>query len=118
MKFTSSYPIRTFPFPVPQALQQKMKSQINELLEAGIIEKRLSSWACPMLLVKKKMDGSGKQKYRLALDLRLLNSVIENATYPLPKIPNLLAQLSKFCYFTSLDMPSAYHQIQKNIRKN
>ena len=45
------------------------------------------------------------------MNLRLLNSVIENTTYPLPKIPNLLAQLSKFCYFTSLDMPSAYHQI-------
>ena len=28
-----------------------------------------------------------------------------------PKIPNLLAQLSKICYFTSLGMPSAYHQI-------
>ena len=76
IKFTSSYPIRTLPFPMPQALQHEVKSQINELLEAGIIEKRLSSWTCPMLLVMKKMDGSGKKKYRLTLDLRLLNSVI------------------------------------------
>ena len=34
-----------------------------------------------MPLVKKKIDDYDKQNYRLALDLRLLNPGIENATY-------------------------------------
>ena len=89
-------------------------------MEAGIIEKHLSSWARPVLLGKKKMDDSGKQNYHLALDLMLFKTVIENAINPLPKIHNLLAQLSKFAYFTSLDIPSAYHQIhlpKKTLRE-
>lgn len=112
IKFTSNCPIKCLPFPIPQALQAEAKSQIQELIDAGIIEKNLTNWACPMILVKKKSpDNKSKQSYRLALDLRLINTIIEGSSYPLPRIQDLIANLTKFSFFTSLDMPSAYHQI-------
>lgn len=111
INFTSDFPRKTLPFPIPQAIQAEAKTQINELLDAGIIKKNLSSWSCPMLLVRKKTPPGQKQQYRLALDLRILNSIIEPSTYPLPKISDIVSKLSKYKYFTTLDMPSAYHQV-------
>ena len=111
LRFINDFPIKTLPFPIPQSLQKVALDQINQLLEAGIIERNCSDWACPILLVKKKPDGSGKQKYRLALDLRMLNTVIQSSSYPLPKIQNIISNLSKYKYFTSLDFQQAYHQI-------
>lgn len=112
IKFTSECSIKCLPFPIPQALQAEAKKQIQELVEAGIIERNLSNWACPMLLVKKKAtDSKAQQTYRMALDLRLINSIIEGSSYPLPKIQDLISHLAKFKFFTSLDMPSAYHQL-------
>lgn len=108
----NSPPVKTLPYPIPQALQDEAKKQLNEMLAAGIIKRANSSWACPMLLVKKKMlDPSKPQQFRLALDLRLLNAVIMPSTYPLPKIQTLLSNLASFKFFTTLDLPSAYWQI-------
>lgn len=108
----NKFPIRTLPFPIPQALQAEALQQLTELQEAGLIERAATEWACPMLLVKKKMsDNSQKQKYRLALDLRLLNAVIKHSAYPLPKISNIISNLSNYKYFTVCDLPSAYWQI-------
>lgn len=111
INFLNDYPIKALPFPVPQALQDEARRQLDEMVSAGIIERNVATWACPMLLVKKKGDGSGAQQYRMALDLRLLNSVIEHSSYPLPKIQTLINCIAKYKFFTLLDMPSAYHQV-------
>lgn len=54
IKFNSDCPIKAIPFPVPYALQEETRSQLNALEEAGIIQKNIASWAAPMLLVKKE----------------------------------------------------------------
>jgi transposase InsO family protein len=111
INFTQEYPMKALPFPIPQALQQEAKRQLEEMLEAGIISKIVSDWASPMLLVKKKIGSDGVQKYRTALDLRVINSVITQIAYPLPKIQDIVAGLAKYQYFTNLDLQQAYHQI-------
>ena len=47
--FTTNYPIKALPFPISHALQEKTKKQIDEMTEAGIIEKIIATWACPLL---------------------------------------------------------------------
>lgn len=111
LEFHSEYPVKTLPFPVPQSLQKEAQNQLSQLQEADIIKRNISSWACPMILVKKKSDGSGKQKFRLALDLRLLNQLILPSSYPLPKIQTIISEVSKYKYFSTLDLQQAYHQI-------
>ena len=83
------------------------------MVEAGLIERSATQWSCPMLLVRKKStnDPKQKQKFRLALDLRLINSIIKHSAYPLPKIQTIISNLSNYKHFTLLDLPSAYWQL-------
>lgn len=111
INFLNNFPHKVLPFPVPQALQKEMKDQIDQLCEANIIERHVSPWSCPLLMVKKKCDPNQTPKYRLALDLRMLNSIIQGSSYPLPKIQTIISNLTSFTYFTSLDLQHAYHQI-------
>lgn len=111
LTFTSEYPIKTLPFPIPAALSQTAKLQLDQMVEAGIMSRKISEWASPMLLVKKKPDNSGEQKYRLAIDLRLINSILLHNTYPLPKIQTIIANIANYKFFSTLDMQQAYMQV-------
>lgn len=112
ISFSSDFPIKSLPFPVPFALQDSAFKQIQELLDAGIIERSLSDWSAPMLLVKKKqLTPQDNPQYRLALDLRLLNAVIQPSSYPLPKISTIIANIAKYRFFSTIDLASAYHQV-------
>lgn len=111
----SNNPIRTLPFEIPHSLKHIVERELDELVEAGLIHRNIAEWACPMLLVKKKPDPKNPdqpQKFRLALDLRLLNSIIEHSTYPLPKISSLINDISSYQYYTLLDLKNAYWQIK------
>ncbi|CAG9839154.1 unnamed protein product [Diabrotica balteata] len=78
-------------------------------------------WAQFILwVVPKKLDASGKQKWRIVIDYRKLNKLTIQDRYPLPQILELLDQLEKFQYFTTLDFSSAFHKIKidtKDIQK-
>lgn len=110
----NNLPIKTLPYDIPHALQDFVRDELNNLMAAGIIERNCSNYACPLLLVKKKQDPSkpnDKPQFRLALDLRLLNAIIEHSTYPLPKISTIINNISKFKFYTKLDLRHAYWQI-------
>ena len=44
--------------------------QVKILLQEGITEESNSPWNSPILLVPKKLDASGQQKFRLVVDYR------------------------------------------------
>lgn len=105
-------PTKTIPIPTPMALESETMRQLNEMQEAGIITRGISNWSAPMLLVKKKnLTPEVMPTYTLALDLRLLNSVIKLPSYPLPKISTIIQALSQFKYFSLLGLPNAYWQV-------
>ena len=41
--FTTNYPIKALPFPIPNTLQDETKKKIDEMTEAGITEKNIAS---------------------------------------------------------------------------
>ena len=63
-----------------------------------------------MLMVKKK--SAETQKYRLALDLRKLNSVVQLLPVPLPKISDLVNKIAGYRFYTTLDMSHAFWQLR------
>ena len=58
-------------------------------MDKQFIRPSVSPWGAPMLLVKKK-DGSP----RLCIDYRKLNKLTIKNKYPLPRIDDLMGQLS------------------------
>ena len=100
INFTTNYLIKSLPFPIPQSLQVEAKKQIDEMVEASILEKNVATWVCPLILVKKKKKDRSKQKFRTTLDLRLLNAVIQLSSYPLPKTQEIINNIAEYKYFT------------------
>ncbi|KAL4083088.1 hypothetical protein QTP88_028418 [Uroleucon formosanum] len=71
----------------------------------------MSPFNAPLLLVKKKADASGKEKFRIVIDFRALNNVTINEFHPLPNITEILDQLGQSQLFSIVNLKSGYHQI-------
>ena len=92
---------------IPFAARQEVSKQLMSMLQTGVIQPSQSPWASPVVLVKKK-DGS----LRFCIDYRPLNSVTKPDMFPLPRIDDLLDQLGKSQFFSTLDLASGYWQIK------
>lgn len=86
---------------------EEVKRQVADLLKKGYIEPSKSPYGAPILFTPKP-DGT----LRMCVDYRALNKLTVKNRYPLPRIDDLLDQLSGARYFTSLDLQSGYHQIK------
>lgn len=75
--------------------------------EHGVIEESQSPWTSPAVLVRKK-DGT----LRFCVDFRKLNLITKKDSYPLPRIDDILDQLSGNAWFATLDLKSGYWQIK------
>jgi hypothetical protein len=100
-------PVSMAPYRMSTTELGELKKQLEELLEKKFIRPSVSPWGAPVLLVKKK-DGS----MRLCVDYRQLNKVTIKNKYPLPRIDDLLDQLTGACVFSKIDLRSGYHQIR------
>lgn len=98
------------PYKLAESQKHIVKELTDKMLKDNIIEQCDSEWSSPMLLIPKKIDASGKQKWRVVIDYRLLNSQCVGNSYPLPLINDILESLGKAKYFSSLDLASGYFQ--------
>lgn len=99
-------PVHKKPYPVPYALRDQMKSEIDKMLKAGIIEPSCSPYASPVVLVKKK-DSS----IRFCIDYRDLNNITIFDPRPMPRIDEVLNKVSKARYISKLDLTKGYWQV-------
>lgn len=83
-------------FRLPEVHRSELERQVNSLLEQNIIEPSHSPFAW---LVTKKLDASGKPKWRLVTDFRKLNEKTIDDKYPIPNITDILDKLGKYNYF-------------------
>lgn len=105
-----SKPVNVKPYRLPQAVKQNINLHVEKLYNDNIIEESISPFNSPLLLVPKKSQNNEKA-WRLVVDFRRLNDITEDDIFPLPNISDILDQLGKSNYFTTLDLESGYHQI-------
>lgn len=104
-------PINVKSYRPPECHKIEIQNQIQEMLGKNIIESSNSPYNAPIWVVPKKLDSSGKQKWRVVVDFRKLNEVTEQDAYPLPNQDDILAHLGNAKFFSALDLSSGFHQI-------
>ncbi|MCO5600600.1 hypothetical protein L7F22_054714 [Adiantum nelumboides] len=95
------------PYRVSAAQQKETMSQVNELLEKGVIQPS-SSLYCSLVLLVHKKDGS----WRMCIDYRALNKNTIKNKFPMSRIDDILDWLQGGSMFSRLDLKSGYHQIR------
>ena len=82
-------PISKTPYRMAPAELTELKTQLQELLDKGLIQPSVSPWGIPVLFVKKK-DGN----MRLSIDYQEINKVTIKNKYSLRRIDDLFDQLA------------------------
>ena len=86
-----------------------MQTQVENMLDKGVIRPSNSPWSAPAILVPKN-SADDTPKYRFCVDFRALNSVTKFYTYPIPVFEEATASHG-FRYFTTLDCQSGFWQV-------
>lgn len=103
-------PINSKPYRLPMSQRQEINKQVGKMLDEGIISPTNSAWNSPLILVPKK-SNTDEKKYRLVIDYRKLNDVSVGDKFPMTDINDILDNLGKASYFSTLDLASGYHQV-------
>lgn len=102
--------INVRPYKLAESQKQTVQELTTKMLKDGIISHSDSEFNSPLILIPKKMDASGKQKWRICIDFRLINAQCVGNAYPLPLISDILEKLGKSKYYSSLDLAAGYFQ--------
>ena len=94
---------------MPYSLHSKVKMELNQLEQEGVITAvTWSEWATPIVVVLKK-DGT----IRLCGDFTMtVNKALKVDKYPLPQVEDMLATLGGSTIFSKVDLRWAYNQME------
>ena len=100
-KDSQTQPVFCKPRQVPQALKQKIKAELANLEQKGIIQPvKYLNWAAPVVPILKP-DGT----LRLCGDYKVtFNKFAKTESYPLPRIEELFSSLAGRKSFLKLDL--------------
>ena len=117
-----SVPLAQSPYTLPLKHYDWVRKEIETLEKAGIIERSLSPWASPVIVVPKKSAPDEPPRRRLCVDYRRVNALQQEVKrtdkttgcltlYPLPKIDEMFAKLGGARVFSTIDLRSTYYHI-------
>ena len=115
-------PIASKPYTLLLKHYDWVQKEIETLEQAGIIERSISPWASPVVIVPKKSAPGEPPRRRMCVDYQKINKLQPEVTkaddgkgcislIPLPKIDELYAKLKGYKVFSSLDLRSGYYHI-------
>ena len=111
----SSVPLAQSPYTLPLKHYDWVRKEIETLEKAGVIERSLSPWASPVIVVPKKSAPDEPPRRRLCVDYRRVNALQQEVKrtdkstgcltlYPLPKIDEMFAKLGGAKFFSTIDL--------------
>ena len=110
------------PYTLPLKHYDWVHQEIETLEKSGVIERSLSRWASPVIVVPKKSAPDEPLRRRLCIDYRKVNALQPEvkrtdkgtgclSLYPLPKIDEMFSKLGGATIFSTIDLHSGYYHI-------
>ena len=86
---------------------KEIQRQVQHLIDNGHVRESLSPCAIPIIIVPKE-DGS----FRICSDCRPINAITVRYRHPIPRLDDMLDELSGATIFSKIDLKSGYYQIR------
>ena len=117
-----SLPVAQSPYTLPLKHYDWVRQEIETLEKSGVIERSLSRWVSPVIVVPKKSAPDEPPRRRLCIDYRKVNALQPEvkwtdkgtgclSLYPLPKIDEMFSKLGGATIFSTIDLRSGYYHI-------
>ena len=117
-----SLPVAQSPYTLPLKHYDWVCQEIETLEKSGVIERSLSRWVSPVIVVPKKSAPDEPPRRRLCIDNRKVNALQPEvkrtdkgtgclSLYPLPKIDEMFSKLGGATIFSTIDLRSGYYHI-------
>ena len=111
------------PYNLPLKHYDWVRNEIETLEKAGVIDRSLSPWASPVIVVPKKSAPDEPPHRRLCVDYQKVNALQQEIKrtdkgtgclllYPLQKIDEMFSKLQGAAVFSTIDLRSGYYHIR------
>ena len=110
------------PYTLPLKHYDWVCQEIETLEKSCVIERSLSKWASPVIVVPKKSAPDEPLQRQLCVDYRKVNALQQEvkqmdngrgclSLYSLPKIDEMFSKLGRATVFSTIDLRSGYYHI-------
>ena len=117
-----SLPVAQSPYTLPLKHYDWVGQEIETLEKSGVIERSLSRWASPVIIVPKMSAPDEPPQRRLCINYRKVNALQPEvkqtdkgtgclSLYPLPKIDEMFSKFGGTTIFSTIDLHSGYYHI-------
>ena len=117
-----SLPVAQSPYTLPLKHYDWVRQEIETLEKSGVIERSLSRWVSPVIVVPKKSAPDEPLRRRLCINYQKVNALQPEvkrtdkgtgclSLYPLPKIDEIFSKLGGAKIFSTIDLRSGYYHI-------
>jgi ribosomal protein S26 len=95
------------PYRINPEETKEIQRQVQALLDKGYVRESLSPCVVPVILVPKKDDTC-----RMCVDCRAINNIIVRYHHHIPRLDDMLDELSGSVIFSKIDLHSGYHKFE------
>ena len=110
LKLKDETPFFVRPYPMREEQKKVIQKEMDRLEHLGIIQKGLTSYSSPVVLVKRKNQNI----YLVCSDFCILNEKLVKINHAFPLVRDCIEQLGrKKChYLSTIDLRDAFHTLQ------